>query len=255
MIGYLEDECKHAGGVIFLNSIVKEIQWEAGKVKANTDDGMVYEAEKVIIALPLGVLQANKNEKAAITFIPAIPEQTAAFTKIGFGAIIKILLEFDTLFWEDEQTEALAGNSLKNMGFLITDKDIPAWWTQAPEHSPVLTGWLSGPGASKKKDMPDDELLQLSLQTLSNTFKREITELKDKLVSFQIANWTKDPFTLGSYAYDTVATASARKILNEPLVDTLFFAGEYLYEGAVMGTVEAALVSGKTVSELISKPD
>ncbi|MGH7237879.1 MAG: flavin monoamine oxidase family protein, partial [Candidatus Saccharimonadales bacterium] len=251
MIGFLEDECKNAGGLIFLNSIVKEIHWAAGKVKAITHDGTVYEAPKVIIALPLGVLQANKNEKAAISFIPPIPEQTEALERIGFGAVIKILFEFDTLFWEDKQTEALAGKSLKNMGFLITDQGIPVWWTQVPGHSAVLTGWLSGPCAAKRKDMADDEILQLSLQSLSVIFKREIKELKNKLVSFQIVNWANDPFTLGSYAYDTVETAAARKLLNGPVEDTLFFAGEYLYEGAMMGTVEAALVSGAEVARRI----
>jgi hypothetical protein len=31
------------------------------------------------------------------------------------------------------------------------------------------------------------------------------------------------------------------------VADTLFFAGEGLFEGALMGTVEAALASGKAV--------
>jgi predicted NAD/FAD-dependent oxidoreductase len=62
-------------------------------------------------------------------------------------------------------------------------------------------------------------------------------------------NWTADPFTLGSYAYDTVEAPEARKILNTSIQDTLFFTGEYLYEGAEMGTVEAALTSGLDVAE------
>jgi len=62
---------------------------------------------------------------------------------------------------------------------------------------------------------------------------------------------TAEPFTRGSYAFDTIAAPAARKVLNTPVDDTLFFAGEYLYEGAIMGTVEAALTSGGEVAEKI----
>ncbi|MDF2434452.1 MAG: hypothetical protein JWP44_4083, partial [Mucilaginibacter sp.] len=89
-----------------------------------------------------------------------------------------------------------------------------------------------------------EEILQQSLRSLSNIFKLDPDELKDKLVSFNIANWTNEPFTRGSYAYDTIATPASRKLLNEPANNTLFFAGEYLYDGPAMGTVEAALTSG-----------
>ena len=131
MTAFLEAEVKKAGGEVYVNSVVKQINWQPGKVSAITEDGMSYEAEKVLIALPLGVLQAGKNEKAAIAFNPPIPKYIEAANKIGFGAVIKILLEFDAPFWEDKQTEALAGKSLKNMGFLLSDEEIPALWTQA----------------------------------------------------------------------------------------------------------------------------
>ena len=64
-------------------------------------------------------------------------------------------------------------------------------------------------------------------------------------------NWTAKPFTRGSYAYDTVNAAACRKTLNTPVDNTLFFTGEYLYEDTAMGTVEAALTSGKSVAEII----
>jgi len=249
MIDYLEEEINDAGGKIILNSVVKEIEWSRGRAKAITADDKIFEAEKLLLALPLGVLKADKNEKAAITFTPPIPRQVDALNKMGFGAIIKVLLKFDEPFWEDEQTEALAGKSLKTMAFLLSDEEIPTWWTQTPQHSTVLTGWLGGPAAEAKKTSTDDELFNLSLQSLSNIFKRSVADLQEKLLFSSVANWTIDPFTLGSYAYDTVESSSARKVSEEPVEGTLFFAGEYLYEGPAMGTVEAALTSGKEVAE------
>ena len=249
LIECLEDDFKKAGGLIHLNSIVKDIQWQPGNVKAVTDDGMVYEAAQILIAMPLGVLQADEGAKGAITFHPPIPEQKEAIKLMGFGAIIKILLEFDEPFWEDELSTALAGKSLKNMGFLLSGEEIPTWWTQAPKHSSVLTGWLGGPPAMEKKDMAADEILQRSLQALSNIFKRDPEELRDKLVAHYIINWTSEPFTRGSYAYDTMEAPVSREVLNAPVNNTIFFAGEYLYDGPAMGTVEAALTSGEDVAK------
>ncbi len=251
MIKYLELECRNAGGIINLNSPVKEVHWQAGKVTAVTAGDITYEADQMIIALPLGVLQAEGNEKGAIAFHPAITEQSTAINAMGFGAVIKILLEFSEVFWTDKLSEQLADKSLRNMGYLFSDETIPTWWTQVPQHSKVLTGWIGGPPAAEKKNAAESEMLRLSLQSLGNIFNRDPEELKDKLIAFNIINWTAEPFTRGSYSYDTVAAPESRKILNVPLENTLFFTGEYLYEGPAMGTVEAALTSGSEVAERI----
>lgn len=249
MIKYLEDEVTGSGNKIYLNSIVKEIKWAPHRVEVVTLDGSVYESSQIIIALPLGVLQANSNQKASISFAPLLVEQHQALMDMGFGSIIKVLLEFEDAFWMDAKTEALAGKSLNNMGFLLSDEKVPTWWTQVPQHSPVLTGWLGGLPAYRKKDATEQEILNESLRSLSNIFKRDIEELKGKLQAFHVANWTVDPFTLGSYAYDTVAASQLRNLLGTPVEDTLFFAGEYLYEGPAMGTVEAALSSGEDAAK------
>jgi len=253
MIKYLEKECEKHGAEICLNAVVKEIHSKTGSVKAVTTEGTAYEASQLLIALPLGVLQADKIERGAVTFVPEIKKQQDAINAMGFGSIIKVLLEFDAPFWEDKATEDWTGASLKDMGFVLSNEAIPTWWTQAPQHNPILTGWLGGLPAAEKKDAPDEQILQLSLQSIANIFKRDINELEDKLVAFNIANWTADPFTRGSYAYDTIGAPDARRVLNEPIENTIFFAGEYLYEGAAMGTVEAALTSGLEVAERISK--
>ncbi len=251
MINYLAKQCREAGNNIYLNTVVKEIHWKEKQVNVITDDGLSYEANQLIIALPLGVLQANEQETGAITFHPPIPEQTKAIQAMGFGTVIKFLLEFDKPFWEDNATKKLAGKSLKPMIFLLSDEEIPTWWTQHPQRSPMLTGWLGGPAAIEKKDCTPDELLQQALQSLSNIFKLSIDELKAKLIAWNIINWANEPFTRGSYSYDTVAASEARKVLNNPVDNTLFFAGEHLYDGAAMGTVEAALTSGVEVAEKI----
>jgi monoamine oxidase len=241
MIKYLDDECKAHGGMVYLNSPVAEVQWQPGKITAIVEDGTAYQASQILLALPLGVLQIPQGENGAIKFTPPIEKQTTALKAMAFGAVLKVLLEFDDRFWENEETE--------NMGYIISEEEIPTWWTQIPEHNTVLTGWLGGPPAAQKRDTSQEELLRISLQSLANIFKRDVEELKGKLLSFNIINWTAEPYTRGSYAYDTVAAPASRKVLNEPVDNTLYFAGEYLYEGTAMGTVEAALTSGAEVAK------
>ncbi|MFI5157533.1 MAG: flavin monoamine oxidase family protein [Sphingobacteriales bacterium] len=251
MINYLVNKCKGNDGSIYLNSEVAKIDWKPETVKITTAAGEVYAAGKVIIALPLGVLQADKDEKGAIEFHPPLKEQTDAINSLGFGAIIKFLLEFKDAFWENSNTKILAGKSLKDMAFLISNEDIPTWWTQYPKHSTLLTGWLGGPRAEEKKGNTNDELLQQALQSLSNIFKLPVDELKAKLIASRVINWTAEPFTRGSYSYDTVNAPEARKVLDAGVNGTIYFAGEYLYEGPAMGTVEAALTSGQNVAKAI----
>jgi monoamine oxidase len=245
MIAYLANICHKAGNDIFLNSVVKEVVWDKGSVKVITTSGEIHKAAKVIVALPLGVLQALPDADGAIVFTPPIPERAVAISNIGFGSVIKILLEFDEVFWETKVEKA----DLSGMGFLFTSEEIPTYWTQSPAHRPLITGWIGGPPAYKIKDRSDEAILNLTLASLSNVFKISPEILKDKLITSNVANWTAEPYTRGSYAYDKVESPEARHILNEPLLQTIYFTGEYLYDGPAIGTVEAALTSGKGAGE------
>ncbi|EHQ30314.1 flavin monoamine oxidase family protein [Mucilaginibacter paludis] len=251
MIAYLEQQIIKAGGVIHLSTIVKQIQWQPGKVIAVDDAGLQYSAQQVVIALPLGVLQAGKHERAALSFVPQIPEREQAILEMGMGAVIKVLLQFNDIFWERQALEKGADASVKNMIYLFSGQAIPTWWTQTPDAIPMLTGWIGGPPAMALKDATDDEVLQLALLSLSEIYSMPVSTLNEKLTGHKIMNWTADDFTRGSYSYATIATGKSRRLLAEPFNNTIYFAGEALYDGAEMGTVEAALASGKAVAGLI----
>ena len=68
-----------------------------------------------------------------------------------------------------------------------------------------------------------------------------------------VFNWQNEVLGLHGYSYDTVKTSGGRRLLNTPVGDTLFFAGEALYDGKSPGTVEAALVTGKEVARKIRR--
>lgn len=244
LICFLEKESKAAGVQLNLSSIVKTIEWsdKGGKVTVKDDD--IYMADKIIVALPLGILKADRAATAAITFDPPIADHGRAVGQMGFGSIVKLLLEFKNRFWENEDK--------KHLGFVLSGEEIPTWWTQYPVRSNVLTGWLGGLPAERKKRLRDKELLSMGIRSLANIFGKDPEDLKNDLITSKIVNWTVDPFTLGSYAYDTVESHAAREVLSKPVGNVIYFAGEYLYEGPAMGTVEAALSSGmETAKKLL----
>ena len=62
-----------------------------------TAGGSTYQADKVIVTVPLGVMQAGD-----ITFTPTLPLiNTKALNRLGFGVMDKLYLEFDTAFWDN----------------------------------------------------------------------------------------------------------------------------------------------------------
>lgn len=240
LINFLEDKLKAAGVSVLLSSPVKEIQWSEGKVKVLTRDGELMEGDKVIVTVPLGVLQ-----KRDIKFIPPLPDHDQAFAKMGFGGVIKFLFEFRNAFWENK-----IGTPLKEMAFLFSDEQVPTWWTQLPDKTPILTGWLGGPSAiSITKDKK--ALYQIALQSLSTILHYPVPDIEKEMVNYHIADWVSDPYAHGAYAYTTVETPEARRRILQPVKGTLYFAGEALYEGTAMGTVEAALTSGKAAAEMM----
>lgn len=240
LMAYLANRCVAAGAEILLGTAVKEIHWQGGSVTVKCSNDAVFTAEKIVVAMPLGVLKLPAHETGAVTFSPPLPQYNAAIQNIGFGAVVKILLEFKNAFWEP---------NLSTMGFLFTNgQPIPTFWTQSPKKSPLITGWIGGPPAANLKDTPDTEILKLAMESLSSAFGISQEVLNNKLMAWKVVNWTADVFTRGSYAYDTVKSTEARGVLLQPVADTVYFAGEYLYNGPAMGTVEAALNSAENVT-------
>lgn len=234
---------RHKGEIHLLQEVT-EISWTSGSLKAITSQGRVYSARKVIVTLPIGVLRSG-----AVKFTPVIPAYTQAFSQIGYGGVIKFLLEFHTPFWLDK--DPFPCRKMPLLHFLFSDALIPTWWTQLPKQNALLTGWLGGPSASEFSGKDDDTLIEKALDSLAYLFNCEKSRLKDHLRTTSVVNWITDPFAQGAYAYTTLETAAAKKVLTEPVSGTVFFCGEALYDGPEMGTVEAALASGFSLAEKI----
>lgn len=132
LISYLAEHIKAAGNEVELNAVVKDIHWQTGQVRAITAGDKIYEADQLLIALPLGILQLNEQEKGRIHFHPPLPEYTAAFKQIGFGGIIKVLLHFDTPFWEEE-----INGGIKDSAFFVYRRN-DTYLVDPRQHKPAF---------------------------------------------------------------------------------------------------------------------
>jgi monoamine oxidase len=249
LIDFLAKESEVNGCIIRLSATARKIIWKHGNVEVICNRDRSYIGSKVLITMPIGVLQAKAGEEGYIIFSPELPSRRDAINHLGYGEVIKIFLVFRKIFWDDKSFESIIHNQMSEAGFILSDGPFNAWWTQLPNKVPLLTGWFAGPKVKRLYNVNDDSIISGLLDSLAYIFGTTKEFLQGELKSTYIANWLSDPFTRGAYTYPTVGSDKAVKVLTEPVQDTIFFAGEGLYEGEAIGTVEAALTSGKDVAQ------
>ena len=241
LIDFLTAECrKHTS--IHLDAAVSAIQTIDGRVLAHCANGANHTGDAAILSVPLPHLQE-------ITLPAALREKAAAAASIGFGNVIKVLLRFETHWWTD-----IKGKDLSELLFLLSDERVPVWWTQHPTEHPVLTGWLAGPRTQGLAHLDEGELIETGLASLAEIFGLPPKQLKQGVVAARAINWATDPFARGAYSYATLETRAAQSALASADGGAVLFAGEALYRGPDMGTVEAALTNGLETARNILFP-
>ena len=249
LVNGLVQELRAAGGQLELTAQVTGIRWQPGRAQVTCQDGRTFEAPRLLLTVPLGVWQAEATQPGHLPLHPELPTHRAAARALGYGPVIKVLLEFEHPIWQ--QASPNLQQPLPDVGFLFSDAPVPTWWSQHPGPQPLLTGWLAGPAASQRRHTAAPELLTEALESLAYLLHPTPEYLRQQLRAHQVINWAADPLALGAYAYPTLGAAENRTILTTPVADTLFVAGEGVYSGPYTGTVEAALVTGEAAAHQI----
>jgi monoamine oxidase len=217
-----------AGGRFYRKTAVTGIDWTAGAARVTTANPELPElrTRRIVIAVPLGVLQAG-----SLAIRPAVP-CLSAIERMAMGTARRLTLVFREPFWD---------RVAPRMSFLLTqERPLPAWWTSFPNESPTLTGWAGGPRALAAPS--GDALLEAALASLSKILGRD--DLGSLLVSAHTHDWQSDPFSLGVYSYAPKGAVTASEEMARPVEDTLYLAGEHTDTTGHWGTVHAALGSG-----------
>jgi monoamine oxidase len=240
LVSYLEQQCIERGVEFFFSQPVLQLHWKKDEVEAVTTKSS-FKATKALITVSIGVLQ---NE--GITLVPSLPQKIKAAKQLGFGHVLKITLEFENAFWKNK--ELTNGENLDDMNFLFFEEEIPTWWTQYPKKENIITGWMGGPASAAWQTLDEETLIRKGLQSLSKIFNTDVLHLGKELLQAKMCSWSADPHFNGSYSYAIINGGEYMKRILEPVEQTIYFAGEGLHDSIDIGTVEAALVSGREVA-------
>lgn len=222
-----------------LSTELKRVDWSRGEVKLTCSHGaskepVTYSCSKVLITLPIGVLQSK-----SIEWEPRPRELDQALEAQRIGHVQKIIFRFRERFWENLRQD-------EPVTYLHTGADeyFPTWWSYQPLRTPHLIAWQGGPKAQELAGWPEEERVAAALKTLSKLTGRKTSFISAQVQSHFTHCWSNDPFTRGAYSYVATGGLNAAKKLNRPIEGTLFFAGEAHAPGPKRATVHGAFESG-----------
>jgi monoamine oxidase len=256
LLGWLRAGLNPERTIFSLNTIVRSVRWSRGQVEISVHSPFgapleAFSGKAAIITLPLGVLAAPPDAPGAVQFTPDLPEKRAAIKRLEMGQVVKVAFNFREVFWESGAPSLVA---LPRLSFLFSDDEVmPTWWTGFPLLSPTLLGWVGGPHAVRLAHHPDEVIAQEALEALARVLGVSRGWLEVRLNSWQVHNWSADPFSYGAYSFVRVGGMEAPGQLAAPVEGTLFFAGEATDTAGHTGTVHGALATGtRAANEMIA---
>uniref|UniRef100_A0A8C7BYS8 Lysine demethylase 1B n=1 Tax=Neovison vison TaxID=452646 RepID=A0A8C7BYS8_NEOVI len=204
---------------IRLESPVQSIDYSGDEVQVTVTDGTGYTAQKVLVTVPLALLQ-----KGAIHFNPPLSEKKMkAINSLGAGIIEKIALQFPYRFWDSKvQGADFFGHvppSASKRGLFAVFYDMDP----QKQHS-VLMSVVAGEAVASVRTLDDKQVLQLCMAVLRELFKEQ--EVPDPTKYF-VTRWSTDPWIQMAYSFvKTGGSGEAYDIIAEEIQGTVFFAGE-----------------------------
>jgi polyamine oxidase len=220
---------------IRLSHTVQQINWDETGVQVATTQG-TFEADRAVITLPLGVLQAG-----TITFDSPLPdEKTEAMARLGNGLLHKAWMIYPEQFWP-RKTEGA-----QFFGDVQTPPDqMVEIWDFAPYlNKPALLTVARGDYARSLEQLSQADQQAATQEHLQRIFGKNIPPATQAFFS----GWGQDPLSRGAYGYFAVnSTPDDFEAYAEPLEGRLFFAGEATIAQYV-GTVHGAYLSGERVA-------
>lgn len=193
------------------DTVIANIDYSGDVVQLTDTTGTSYEADQVIVTVPLRMLQVG-----AVTFTPSLPdERLEAIEEATVWSGLKAFIQFDEAFYptflsspEDESPDSQR---------LFYD----AAYGQDSDAN-ILGLFSVGTAAERYLAMTDDDLLSDILAELDAVFDGAASATYVKHI---VQRWDDEPYAQGAYLEDDAPTSITRR-LAPPLNDKLYFAGD-----------------------------
>eukprot|EP01112_Ceratiomyxa_fruticulosa_P014700 TRINITY_DN4234_c0_g1_i12.p1 TRINITY_DN4234_c0_g1~~TRINITY_DN4234_c0_g1_i12.p1 ORF type:complete len:449 (-),score=76.98 TRINITY_DN4234_c0_g1_i12:53-1399(-) len=225
-----------------------KLNWQAKKVIYSKEEGKVHvvnqhgeqiAAKKVILTIPITVLQS-----ADIEFVPPLPaEKVQAIQSLQMDSALKVILKFRAKFWGDN-----------NRVFCCADCFIPQIWFDGPPERNlpkdkevwICVGFIGGDLAANISTMAKETVVDTFLRQLDEMFTtpENVNPASKSYLDVLIYDWSKHPFIRGSYTHPSIGADFPHTKISEPVHDYLFFAGEGSATTHESATVNGAIQTG-----------
>jgi monoamine oxidase len=256
LLDIFSEQLGHGGVLTQTETVVDAVRWTQGRaeVSAHRAGGsFMFETERVLVTLPLSVLQASAEDEGGVQFTPPLPQpKLEALKRLEMGKVIRVTLRFRNRFWDTISAPGGKRKTLSEMSFLLSDDEwFPTWWTTMPQRLPIITGWAPFRCAEQLSGKTRSFVVDRSLRTLGRLLNMGVDEIKQLLEAAYFHDWQSDPFSRGAYSYGTVGSDGVQQALASPIENVLFFAGEATDTTGHNGTVHGAIASGHRAAKEI----
>ncbi|WP_299551715.1 NAD(P)/FAD-dependent oxidoreductase [Seonamhaeicola sp.] len=222
---------------ITYNQPIVEIDYSANKVLVRSIDNTVYEADKVLVTVPIKILQGR-----TINFIPEMPViKQDAINSISMGDGIKVFIEFKKRFYPDILAIGRLIETLSSSDKVFYDVAF-----RKDSNKNIFGLFAVQEKASPYTDLnSDQEIVDKILVELDEIYDGKASA---NYIKHLVQNWSKEPYIKGSYSANgdglTIDT------IKQPLNNRVYFAGEALANNG-SATVHGACEDGFQAIKLI----
>lgn len=231
--------------MVQLNTPITGIDYSADPIKLTAKDGTAFEADKVIVTVPISILKSG-----GISFNPGLPgPMTSSLANLGMDPSIRVVLDFKKNFWGTD-TGCIWGGTSGPQYFNGGVGRSEFWRTLSITINGPKAVELSAQGA----DMVNTLLAELDAVYAGQGTLYVRRDLVSNQILSIIQDWSKEEYIKGAFSYPLLnATADDRKNIGVPVNDKLFFAGEATDVNGDTGTINGALGSAERVAQEIIK--
>lgn len=207
---------------------------------AVTTPKAVYRAKAVIVAMP-------PHLTGRIHYCPPLPAARDQLTQRSpMGALIKVLVVYDTPWWREK---GLSGHAIGKLDAveLVADSTSPT-----PGSPGVLATFLTGGAATKFGALPLAERRDVVLQDLATLLG---PEAREGVLEYHEGNWPENPWIGGAYStfYTPGTWTQFGDSLRQP-VGRIFWAGTEVstaWPGYIHGALQAGEDAAKAVCDVL----